>query len=86
MVLNGSGVNDGRRWFISSLLYETCDSECGSRRVWFVEATVVILHVGVTTGSIAEIVDAEGVWLDLSTRDCSCMISLKDSSFWDASH
>lgn len=67
MVLNGPGVNDRCRRVIASLLYETCDSEGGSRSVGFVETTVVILHVCVTAGAIAEIVDSEGVGLDLSS-------------------
>ena len=86
MVLNGPGVNDGCRWGISFLLYETCHSESGSRRVWFVETAIVILHVGVTTGTIAEVVDSEGVGLYLSTRDCSIVISLKYASLRDAGH
>ena len=67
MVLNGPGVNNGCRRVIASFLYETCDSEGRSWRVRFVETSVVILHVGVSTGAIAEIVDTEGIRLDLSS-------------------
>ena len=70
-------MNDWCWEIVATLLHKASHRSRWSRLVRFHEASVIHAHESVATGTIVEIVDAEGIGLDLSATDLMGVVALE---------